>query len=53
MIKLADLRKLPLVTLRVIALSIAHQIDAGAEDQRGLLERVLGIVRARASRGLT
>ena len=47
MIKLADLRKLPLVTLRVIALSIAHQIDAGAEDQRVLLERVIGVIEQR------
>ena len=46
MVKLtmAELRKLPLPTLRVIALAAARDVDAGQDEKRETLEDVIGII---------
>lgn len=40
-----DLRLLPFTTLKMLALAVARDIDAGADDKRPLLETVFEAIR--------
>ena len=44
MIKISELKKLPFATLRLMALAVARDIDAG-NDKRDVLEKILRAVR--------
>ena len=46
-LKLRELRQLPLVTLAKMALAFARQIDAGADDDRGMLETIMSAIAQR------
>jgi hypothetical protein len=46
MLTFKQLKALPYNTLRVIALSVAHDIDAGASDKRHLLEEIFAAIAA-------